>query len=595
MMKSGAVIFGLFLVLVAAAVVSPAQPPTVKTAFPTTVGTCTSTFGVACNGSNLPFFADRPDFSCATAPSSVNITMCVSGQAVEFYNSTTGAMVGNSTAFKNWVTTILGATAVGGAEPHVVFDPFINPSAKPAGAFVFVCSCAHMGGDKHGNPIVGVSANADPTGKWNSRQLSTTAYGDMTLFVGFSANGIYAMGVDPSSAPNYVNVVWAWGTPTQANLHSSIPAPDAVFDKNSNPAPSYAAFPVLDYTVGKSPAVPDVLVSNCDDIPMACQNSPREIKLTFNEITWTSPTTASLAKYSVNTGNAYGGAPNLGVQPGNNRLRDAESHFPGYGIELSNKHVYTSAPVGKQGNDYNGFKAYDIDLSNPSHPNIKERYTVGGGDKFDAVFPSTVADSSGNVFWVFFESNTTTFVTPAIMYLTKGARVMQGPYLLNSPTATGTISTAGADCSVSTNCASFALSGSPKQVGAVVSGSFTGTLQFEDSKGSPISATPAGGGSATTSATNTGAWTFPTSGVSAVRVRASALSSGKPVVHFQAVAGSAYPGTGCRNANPPAFQGNFSSAQIDPSDGKNIWVYGVAGFSNIKCQWTTEAVQFTLH
>ena len=293
----------------------------------------------------------------------------------------------------------------------------------------------------------------------------------------------------------------------------------------------------------------------------------------------------------MNTGNTYGGVPNPGVQPGNNRLRVVESHFSGYGVELSNRHVYTSAPMGKQSNDYNGFKAYEVDLSNPSRPSIKTTFTVGGGTKYDAVFPSTVADGAGNVFWVFFESNATTFVTPAIMVLANGTKFLQGPFLLNSPTASGTISTAGTDCSVRTNCVSFTPPGSPTQVGVVVSGSFTGTLQFEDGKGASITATPAGGGPTTTNTTATGAWTFPSAGLSGVRVRASALSSGKPVINFQAVAGSAYPG--CRNASPPAFQGNFSSAQVDPSNNRNVWVYGVAALSNVKCQWTTEAVQFT--
>ena len=581
------------MVLIATAMVSSAQPPHQKIAFPTTVGTCTSTFGVPCNGSNTPFFSDRPDFSCATAPSSVNITMCTSGQAVEFYNSTTGAMVRSSTALGNWVTTNLGGTAVFGAEPHVVFDPFINPSGRPAGAFVFVCSCAHMGGANQGNPIVGVSTSADPTGKWNSRQLSTTAYGDMTLFVGFDANGLIVMGLE---SPHHGNdIVWGWGRAHQAALNSSLPVPDVTFDHNSTPLPSYVAWPVLDYTPNKALAAPFILVSNCDNNPFGCQGVPHTITFALNEVTWASETTASLVKYSMNTSNNYGGAPNPGVQPGNNRLRDVESHFPGYGVELSNKHVYTSAPMGKQGDDYNGFKAYDIDLSNPSRPNIKLTFTVGGGTKYDAVFPSTVADSAGNVFWVFFASNATTFVTPAIMYLASGTGVLQGPYLLNSPTTSGTISTAGTDCSVRTNCVSFALTGSPKQVGAVVSGSFTGTLQFEDSRGNSITATPAGGGLTATNTATAGAWTFATTGLSGVRVRASALSFGKPAVNFQAVAGSAYPGTECRNANLPAFQGNFSSAQIDPSDGSNVWVYGVAAFSNVKCQWTTEAVQFTLH
>ena len=267
-MKSLIFILGMFMVLVSTGLVSSAQAPIQNIAFPTTVGTCTSTFGVACDGSNAPFFADRPDFSCATAPSSVNITMCVSGQAVEFYNSTTGAMVGGGGGFRNWVTTTLGATSVGGAEPHIIFDPFINPSGKPAGAFVFVCSCAHIGGEKRGSPIVGVSTSADPTGKWNSRQLSTTAYGDMTLFAGFDVNGLIVSGLEQRAY--LTDIFWGWGKATQASLHSSLPAPDVTFDHTydgGKTIPSYIAWPVLDYTPDKAPSAPFILVSNCDNYP----------------------------------------------------------------------------------------------------------------------------------------------------------------------------------------------------------------------------------------------------------------------------------------------------------------------------------------
>ncbi len=249
--------------------------------------------------------------------------------------------------------------------------------------------------------------------------------------------------------------------------------------------------------------------------------------------------------------------------------------------------------MGKQSNDYNGFKAYEIDVSNPSRPSLKTTYTVGGGNKYDAVFPSTVADGAGNVFWVFFESNATTFVNPAIMVLANGTKYLQGPFLLNSPTASGTISTAGTDCSVRTNCASFAPPGSPTEVGVVVSGSFTGTLQFEDSKGASLTATPAGGG--------------PTTAIRRppARGRCQPRECRESGSERQRFPPASLPSIfrqlldrlihACRNANPPAFQGNFSSAQVDPSNPNNVWVYGVAAFSNVKCQWTTEAVQFTWH
>jgi len=94
----------------------------------------------------------------------------------------------------------------------------------------------------------------------------------------------------------------------------------------------------------------------------------------------------------------------------------------------------------------------------------------------------------------------------------------------------GSISTAGADCSVSTNCVSLPLPLNLGGVAITTLGTFTGTLQFEGSvDGSnffSLAATPLSGGAQVTTTTGTGAWIAGVSGLSNVRVRASALSSG---------------------------------------------------------------------
>ena len=99
---------------------------------------------------------------------------------------------------------------------------------------------------------------------------------------------------------------------------------------------------------------------------------------------------------------------------------------------------------------------------------------------------------------------------------------------------TGTISTAGSDCSVSTNCVVANLGPGSGGVVITVAGSFTGTLQFEAAGDgvtyAPINATPLNSTTAVTSATSTGTWQVNVAGLTNFRVRASALSGGTPSV-----------------------------------------------------------------
>src|ERR1039458_2825046 len=98
----------------------------------------------------------------------------------------------------------------------------------------------------------------------------------------------------------------------------------------------------------------------------------------------------------------------------------------------------------------------------------------------------------------------------------------------------GTISTSGSDCSVSTNCVVANLGPGSGGVVITVAGSFTGTLQFEAAGDgvtyAPINATPLNSTTAVTSATSTGTWQVNVAGLTNFRVRASALSGGTPSV-----------------------------------------------------------------
>jgi len=97
---------------------------------------------------------------------------------------------------------------------------------------------------------------------------------------------------------------------------------------------------------------------------------------------------------------------------------------------------------------------------------------------------------------------------------------------------TGTITTAGADCSTATTC--VFLSGLATANGSIqITGTWTGTLQFEATIDSTtwvaLNATPLNSTSAATNTTGNGAWSF-SAPLHLVRVRASALSSGSAVV-----------------------------------------------------------------
>lgn len=103
-------------------------------------------------------------------------------------------------------------------------------------------------------------------------------------------------------------------------------------------------------------------------------------------------------------------------------------------------------------------------------------------------------------------------------------------------TCTASITTAGSTCSVSTSCLSLPLPSNTSGISIAVTGTFTGTLQFEQSADYgttwiAASVSPPTG-AAVTSATATGLWTYSLSGQTNFRVRASALASGSPNVTF---------------------------------------------------------------
>jgi len=103
--------------------------------------------------------------------------------------------------------------------------------------------------------------------------------------------------------------------------------------------------------------------------------------------------------------------------------------------------------------------------------------------------------------------------------------------------STQTITTSGSDCTTAAACAAIADVFRTLNGTVDLSGTFTGTAQFEGTidgtNWRALSVTPLAGGTAVTSATAVGAWTYVAALVG-VRVRASALASGSIVVSLAA-------------------------------------------------------------
>lgn len=127
--------------------------------------------------------------------------------------------------------------------------------------------------------------------------------------------------------------------------------------------------------------------------------------------------------------------------------------------------------------------------------------------------------------------------------------------------STGNITTSGSTCAVTNACIPLTLANSPALSTAsatiVVSGTFTGTIQFEASTDGvnfvAIPGVPVAGGTSVSSATAPGTWSFGIAALGYMRARASAFASGTALVTIQASGGtSASPGgsAGTSTSNP---------------------------------------------
>lgn len=105
------------------------------------------------------------------------------------------------------------------------------------------------------------------------------------------------------------------------------------------------------------------------------------------------------------------------------------------------------------------------------------------------------------------------------------------------PSTPGSITASGTDCTTDGACVSTQLPPGNGGVAIQVSGTYTGTLQFEatvwGTEWFAVGGQVANGSAVGTSTTSTGAWTFSTVGMSGFRVRGSAYTNGRADVIIQ--------------------------------------------------------------
>src|SRR5271166_6135798 len=141
-----------------------------------------------------------------------------------------------------------------------------------------------------------------------------------------------------------------------------------------------------------------------------------------------------------------------------------------------------------------------------------------------------------------------------------------------SPSTLGNITAAASTCTpnngVSTNGACVSLTVPPSTGGITVNiqGTYNATNQFEASTDGvnfvAINGTPLNSTTAATSTTSTGIWQFNAAGVTIIRVRASAYTSGAASVNIQASSASARSGGGGSGGGISSINGDTASAQI---------------------------------
>lgn len=132
--------------------------------------------------------------------------------------------------------------------------------------------------------------------------------------------------------------------------------------------------------------------------------------------------------------------------------------------------------------------------------------------------------------------------------------VTAGGPVIGQQQTNGNITAASTQCT-GTSCVIYSINQSTATVALQVTGTWSGTLQFEGTVSGTESAVPGaplGGGSSVTSATANGIWLFSVPGLSSVQVRASALASGTAAVRMQSAPGTQSGSTSVTGGNDAA-------------------------------------------
>lgn len=137
-------------------------------------------------------------------------------------------------------------------------------------------------------------------------------------------------------------------------------------------------------------------------------------------------------------------------------------------------------------------------------------------------------------------------------------------------TSSGSLTAATTDCSIGAGCVTMALSNAG---GATISlsGAFVATVQFEVSNDGGVTytsgyGTPLAGGTSVSSSTGTGFWSFPVSGITHIRARVSAYTSGTVVVKMSAGSPSARGSGGSGTPGGATTQVQFNDAGVFGGD-----------------------------
>src|SRR3989442_707788 len=123
-------------------------------------------------------------------------------------------------------------------------------------------------------------------------------------------------------------------------------------------------------------------------------------------------------------------------------------------------------------------------------------------------------------------------IIAALLFLLLMAQVAHGQSI-----ASGDITVANAACTA-TSCVSMTIYGQSGTIAVQVTGTFTGTLQFEGTLDGTnyvaVNGLPVASATTTTSTTATGMWQVSSAGLQKFQVRASALSSGTATIYLRA-------------------------------------------------------------